>query len=247
MKNYSAFFLLIFLTTPVSASFTINDSNLVLSITNTNISFLPPATFTNISIGTDSIGLNNRTLQISPNNKATVIINTYDTINDSYNITISGSGTVDLQQEVGSNNQLYNFFSNLAYTFGVTSNNSGWIAKNSLVAGTYTWPNQYTIPQPASNNSQAGEATSGASQTNNLINLSNFTAPLQPYLNINSVAEDTTGMLIFQILFMLGFFMVAFFILKDNVQTSTLITGVILMGLSYYVIGDAVTTWISAI
>ncbi len=244
----------------VSAHSIINDTDFNLD-NGVILTVKSPLTFNSISVynSTDTpastleIVIGAGTIRLTPTASSTLTINGFDYASDTYNFTISGAGTTTLNQKVLKSNTLYNFYSNSAYTFGVTSDNTGWITKSGIVAGTYTYPTQYAPPMPGGgappsppsppgatpgstpdgNQTGGSGGSGGAGLGTGLPNINDIAAQL-PQINIKTIAATDTGAWLFYLLMLLGVIMMVLGASSKKVTRTTMFWGLAFVIFSSY-------------
>ena len=133
---YKIFIILLLLIIPASASITINDSNYYINITNANITFHQPQTFDSFGIGSNYIEINSKTLQITSSNNINITINQFITSTDYYNISVNGTGTVDISQEVSIGLADFRYFIDGIQQSDITSTFFGYVNLNAIIVST---------------------------------------------------------------------------------------------------------------
>lgn len=111
----------------------------------------------------------------------------------------------------------------------ITSNNATALHDQSLLS--------FTVAQSVGG--AGGGGGGGGGTTVITVTPTPEPTPFVPSINLMSLANDPLGKTAFQLLFAFGFIMLIFFFLKKNSKVSTLIGGVLLMGVSYGVLGES--------
>lgn len=242
MKKILFFLFSVIILSFTASAWTINNSQWQYNITNANITFSSNQTYTSIETGSDYISLNGYKLQLTPTSQVTIKINNFDTTADSYNLSITGTGTISIAQQMPKNSTKYNFYRGGLYFFAPTSNSTGWLVQNSIALtgneDIITYPHEYSLPGGGSAGGQQNPTPTPTAKASalNLSSPSVLSNPLSQLTKTLNLVKPSSSILnvLSIVAALIGILFIIDSVGRNNIKAARLLVGVALLGFGAY-------------